>query len=325
VQNAGPSVGPTSTGGVVPTPVVGMPTPRRSRPRRRLAGSLALVGAAVVLLVAITQPWWVSDLGFHGISLSINLLPGNTYTETGSDGNVTLNENQLYTNSNLTNVGYLYESILIVGIVAGAAAGAAGGLGVAGTRPVFATRRPHRIAVALAVTAAAAALVLTVGIVFLQPYAFNGDASSSPSAEGFCPTLQPNYCTSFWGSQSANGASITWGSGLGWYLGIVGAALAVAGVVLLIASRRDPFTRSEQTIAPFAPAPSSPAASPGGGAPPSAPPGTATPNPAFYTFGDTVPATPGPVQGPPCPRCGTAPVFVASANQFFCPHCRAYL
>lgn len=172
--------------------------------------SLNIVGIVLVVLAIVfsfllsysTYLGWYSISG-GGFSASIGLFnqcnpSGGCYSASGAFSNM------WYATS------YLMVAALILAVV-----------GVAYGATMMAGKAKPSMAVG--VTIPLAFILSIVGPIWM--------AVGQPSALGnACSGYSPSYCTSFWGSTTISGTTVTWGPAAGWYLAVV------AGVLFLVAS-----------------------------------------------------------------------------------------
>lgn len=245
VWSVAPSPAPPPPSGAPPPPSPAV-SPVQSAPEsvvkgRRVAASSLVLIAAILLTVAMMVSWWELSLSGGGATATVNFLPGSSYSGSGAYNGITYSASATYASSKLTNVGYLYEAILGLGLTAAIAAFAGMALGYASA---FGTSRPrHSVGIAADLTelSTALALALPVLTVFMQPWVYNLDTSNAgaPCGGGSTP------CNSFWGSVSSGGVTATWGADVGWYLVVAAAALLVVAAVLFWASEPKLYTRDE--------------------------------------------------------------------------------
>jgi hypothetical protein len=223
----------------------------------------------------------------------------------------------------LNEVGQLYEAVLGLGLCAAIAAFVGMALGYAGAFGVFRSRSILTLTLSLTLVSFLLAVMLPVLVALAQPPALSADSSSlgSSCAGG------SNACSSFWGSSTVNGTTISWGADVGWYLALAAAVLLLVGLIQLLSSRRQPFTRDEIWVASGNP--TAPQGYPAQQMPPSYSPVSSTPAqlsdypPSSTRIVASTPVAAAPTE-PNCPRCGNPLTYVAQYSRYYCWTCRAY-
>lgn len=185
-------------------------------PRAIAAVTLAVVGI-VLAVFSLFLPWWTDSFTELAGSGSLNFLPGPSASI--SSGSSTVSET--YSSLGLSQVGNVYEAVLIVGILVVALSAVAVVVGVFRSAHPRVSRAQWDNAFSdVSFGAAAVLLAMVVAAVLLQPPAIS-DAPHSDcgSVSGSSP------CNSFWGAQSNSTESSSWGAATGWYLALVGGIL----------------------------------------------------------------------------------------------------
>lgn len=292
----------------MPVPAYRPPTFRRTpgyRHTKRLAASFFLIFGFILLAIALGVAWWSWSLSVGGSSLTYSFLPGSSLSATCSgsicSSGVYATGTVTYAAAALGNVGTIYtgaEGLIAGGMVLGLIAAVFALLGGYGLN--F-----GRSQLTLTVLLALIAFILTVAAV---AWVTAGQPGAIPSDMGryYSCLTGPNPSSSFWGSCSSSYEgtpySISWGADAGWYCAVVGMVLLLVGTVLLIVTRKEPYTANEIAMVPpptlAAPPPGPYVTAPGLIPPPAAAPTTAYPPPP------PPPPSP-PAAGPwvPCPTC----------------------
>jgi hypothetical protein len=238
---------PPPPGPVTPY-VLRPPRPKRPVKTIRITASTLVLLAAILLAVSMGVSWWGASEEGGGVSGVYSFLPGTSYQATGNFGAGEVTNLATYAGSGLVHVGQLYEAVLGVGLMATLAGFAAMILGYLGALGTFRSRNFLNATLALVLLSFLAAALLPTLVAVLQPGAFNSDGTSFAGAGGGCGA-SPNPCTSFWGSQSAGAAHVSWGADVGWYLSLAAAALLLVALLQLLMTRRQPYTAAEAMAA----------------------------------------------------------------------------
>ncbi len=269
--------------------------PESSAKGRRVAASSLVLIAAILLTVAMVVSWWGVSISGGGATVSVNFLPGSSYSGSGTYNGITYSASATYTSANLTNVGFLYEAVLALGLFVAIAAFVGMALGYASAFGNFRSWRPAGIAETLTEVSFVFTLILPILIAIMQPWAYGVDTSNAKASCG----AGSNLCNSFWGSVSSDGVTGTWGAGVGWYLAVVAAVLLAVAIGLFLTSEPKLYTREE--ILGASPQPAAPQGYPVG--PSSAPYAQSVLQPTVYAQPILAPTPP---RSPRfCPFCGT--------------------
>jgi hypothetical protein len=225
---------------------------------KRLIGAALVSIGAMLLIVALLSPWYFYDSKWAGGPLGISGTQNATYylglpSSNGTihytcsrSGGVTGCPSQTsYYNAGKNNTG-LVAAICFGVLLAGCAfAIVAGVLGL-----VFRRNATWAFPV---LTFAVLALVLAMAAVVIFAGALPG-AFSTDGPVVNCGTDLPGPWSSFFGSGTETGLcgglagfSYTWGPLIGWYLSLGAVAALLAGVVVMLANRKDP---SPPTVSP---------------------------------------------------------------------------
>jgi hypothetical protein len=306
--------------------------PARGAKGKRVTASTLLLIAAILLAVSMGISWWSISGSGGGSSGTVNLLPGGSYSTTGTFGGAAGTGSTTYSSVGLVKVGQLYETVLGVGLLATFAAFGAMGLGYVGAFGVFRSRIPLRITLILTLIAFVAAVLPPALLATAQPGAFKADGAAmfgGTGGGGSC-AAGASPCNAFWGTAGTGGVTVSWGADVGWYLSIAAAVLVFVALMVLWSSRRQPFTRDELWMAAPHPSAPPPGFAPWPNAPPSpSPPGSTSTSSPYPSAGPSpMPPPPGgfPVASvPACPRCGAPSMYVAQYYRYYCTNCRAYL
>lgn len=278
--------------------------------RRRLFTSIILLLAGLVLLAAAFAPWWSFTVSAGGTSVTITFLPGSDYRGSLSSTSQNGSASAPYRGSGLGALAGLYESVLIVTLIAAVLVLATGAVALLTELGKIRGRWRGSAIGFLALLAFLVSVSLVVVVASLQPTQFN---AANPS--GFCSESQgaTSPCNSFSGSLSASGGSATWGGGAGWDLAIFSAILSIAGAIGWWVARNEPF-EVEPMPAPRAP-PTSFAWAPSAGdltpSPFGTPPPAGVAPPARTALVPSAPASPAPR---PMTADTASPVGVAPAQ-----------
>lgn len=339
-SSAAPAPPPSSS--LVPTYAVGPVSPVRtsSASGKRLTAATLILVAAILLAVSMGLSWWGATITGNGESISLYFNPGSSYSGSGNTGAGFFSGSATYASAGLGHVGQLYNALFGVGLLAAIAGFAAMGLAFVGALGGFRSRTFLRVTlVLLAVTFVAAAFLPAV-VAVSQPAAFSADGAAGFPGTGSGCGAGENPCNSFWGSVSANGTTASWGADVGWYLGLAAATILFVALIMLLSTRRQPYTRDELWAA-YSPT-IVPGAYPGGQVPPtfpqnlppwptpiypqSAPWCTLPTTPSTYPAPDTTSVVPPATSATPsCPRCGSPVWYVAQYSRYYCTRCGAYL
>jgi len=232
---------------VPPPPPVRTP-PRRFRRRPSSLPALVLVLGLALVIGSCLGGWWtmtVSEPNQEG-TLGITFLLGSQYGVTCSGGSACSEEptgSLSYSDHSLGPVGDLYAGALTLMVAALVAAVLTAMVALAGALGYWTTRMQFLLALLLGLLTIGLLLGATLSVAGLQPSAL-GQAGG-----GFAPNSAPSPATSFWGSCSGGGSSqgacsssggtvtASWGPGVGWYLGVLGALVFVFGLILHLRAR----------------------------------------------------------------------------------------
>lgn len=198
-----------------------------------VGAAIVLVGA-ILLIAALFTPWYMEQFSASGASTTLNAYPGIPsssgtiqYTCSGLPSGASCPGSTSYSAKNLTNTGNIAEAgyfLIIVGLV----------LGLIGAILGFTSRNnPSRARPAM--TMAIVAMILAIAAVGAFAAALpSAIGSDTPGHSGTGPW------SSFYGSTSLGGGTLTWGPGIGWYLAIVAFVLLLVGMIVLARARREP-------------------------------------------------------------------------------------
>jgi hypothetical protein len=253
----------------------------------RLTASTLILFASIMLAASMGVSWWGASVSGGGHALVLGFMPGSSYfSENGST-----TASQTYVSDGLVHVGQLYEAILGLGLLAMLAGFLAALLGFLGAFGSLRSRKFLPVSLTITLVSFVATLITPILAALGQPSAFNADSTSGFGSSSCGPS--PNPCTSFWGSMSQGGFTVSWGADVGWYLAIAAVVLLLVAFLQLWSTRKMPYTRSELwAAAHMAPATN-------------LPPGSPTP--------------PGPVLSTAsCPRCGKPLEYVAQYSRWYC-------
>lgn len=208
----------------------------------RTVGSVIVLVGAILLIAALFTPWYMEQFSNSGATQTLNAYPGipsssGTIQYTCS-GVPSCPGSTSYSAKNLTNAGNIAEAgyfLIIVGVV----------LGLIGAILGFTSRdNPSRARPAM--TMAIVAMILAIAAVGAYAAALpSAIGSDTPGHSGTGPW------SSFYGSTSLGGGTLSWGPGIGWYLAIVAFVLLLVGMIVLARARKDPSEPA--SVAPAAP------------------------------------------------------------------------
>ena len=200
--------------------------------KRAIVGGSILLVAGVVFLIALFVNWYAISVTSPSTSGSESFSP---------DGQITVSAQGLqasasYSTARLNNTGTLYELVAGLVVFGVLMAGIGGGLGIATAwRPGW-----RHGAIVIGVVGLVLGVVAPVVLLLEQPTALKNDftpGNGFATITGGSASGVSNPTNSFFGSASANGATVDWGPTLGWYLAFVGAGLALAGAVVTLTAR----------------------------------------------------------------------------------------
>ena len=199
----------------------------------RAGGSVGLLVGSVLLLGSMFTAWWTMTISDGGSTETVSFLPGWSFSTTGIQGAGGLfSGTTTYSASNLTQLGLLYGNLLWAEIIVTLVAVAAAFLGFASLRAIR-SRVARALSLVTAISATAVSIMLPLLMTGFQPNAFNMDVGGSTTC-----TAPPSPCSAFWGSQTLNGTTLTWGPGLGWGLSVAAAVVMIASLAFLVSSLR---------------------------------------------------------------------------------------
>ena len=201
--------------------------------RGRTLAAIVLLIAVVLTLGALFLPWYSEQFSAFGLSETQNAylgLPttnGTLQYSCSSNAPCHNTTSRSYSDLNLTHVGNLAEAGYLL-IITDAV------FGLLAVALAFASRNnPRRAGTAIAL--GVLAMLIAIGAAGYFAVALPGAiGSDSPGHTGSGPW------SSFYGSTTTSGLSITWGPAMGWYLAIGAFVLFLVGVVILARSRTDP-------------------------------------------------------------------------------------
>jgi hypothetical protein len=240
----------SETGPPPVTPIDGRREPRFLRRAgyrhgRRAGAALLFLVAFVLAGVAVGTPWWTESVSGHGATISQSFFPGTevllTCVQSNAGPGVCGNTNTVDTTYQATGynaTGAIYAGIeyLLAGALAVALAAAV--LGLLGAFGLNFGRRQLTLTLLLGILAFVLLLAAPTWAAAGQPAALQADG-----ATGHGQPAGPT--SSFWGANTTGGVSWTWGADVGWYCAVGAAALLLVGLLLLLDSRRDPYTYRE--------------------------------------------------------------------------------
>jgi hypothetical protein len=250
------SVSPPLSPRSAPDVTASLASPRpgvRRRPgyqhrRRLLAAILLLVGFGLTA-VALETPWWSDTASMSGITLRFSFYPGATFAASCSGASVSgvsscgdvSSVDETYASAGLWTVGALYAAVqwlLAAAVVLAVTAAVMGFLGAFGLN--FGRMQLTLTGV---LTLGALILLLTAPLwtMVAQPAALVADQATLTQGAAGGGTV----AGTFWGSNTTAGRNETWGPNVGWYIGFSGAGPLLVALVLLLGSRRDPYTTRE--------------------------------------------------------------------------------
>jgi hypothetical protein len=199
--------------------------------RGRMVGAAIVLVGAILLIAALFTPWYMEQFSNSGNTETMYAYPG-IPTSSGTiqytcSGISSCPGSTSYSAHNLTNSGNIAEAgyfLIIGGLVLGLI-GAILGF-TSGNNP-----RRARPAMTLALVGGILAIAAVGAFVAALPSAIGSD---TPGHTGTGPW------SSFFGSTSLGGGTLTWGPGIGWYLGIVAFVVLLVGMIVLARARKDP-------------------------------------------------------------------------------------
>ncbi len=207
---------------------------------KALVGSVLALGAGILSGLSALSPWWTLSGSGGGVgSVSIGFLPGGSFS--ASDNGTTASFS--YASQGIGQIGALYEGILALTVLIMLISFVVGGLGLLRS---FKGNRNSAGMDSVQVWAVCV-LVLAVVAVLVIPLAQPGVFAMHPA--GLCAGQSglKTPCNSFWGSVSANGATLSWGADVGWYLEIAAFAVLIAALLTWRRAILEPW------VAPAAP------------------------------------------------------------------------
>jgi len=234
------------------TEPIGITKPAKGRPEHRskevferrrwgdqIGGSIGLLVGSLLLLASMFTAWWTLSITDGGSAETISFFPGASYVTTGSPETGLFFGAPTYSASGLNQLGVLYGHILSAGIFVIVIAFVAALIGFLSLRSV----RP-RIYRAIILVAGCCTTAVAVMVPFLvagfHEYAFASDVDGEITC-----SPPPSPCSTFWGSETTNGTTWTWGPGLGWVLAVVAAFVLVTALVFLVSAYR-PYPYSDE-------------------------------------------------------------------------------
>jgi hypothetical protein len=200
------------------------PPPGKTMNSKALVASILAFGAGILSGLSALSPWWTLSGSGGGVgSLSIGFLPGGSFS--ASDNGTTASFS--YASQGVGQIGALYEGILALTVLIMLISFVVGGLGLLRT---FKGNRQGGGMDSVQVWAVCV-LILAVVAILVVPLAQPGVIAMHPA--GLCASQSglKTPCNSFWGSVSANGATLSWGADLGWYLEIATVAILIAALL----------------------------------------------------------------------------------------------
>ncbi len=200
--------------------------------RGRTLAAIVLLIAVVLTIAALFLPWYSEEFSAAGFSETQNAYLGfpttnGTIQYTCSSNVPNCHPSSSYSAQNATHVGSLAEAGYLLIIVDAV-------LGLVAVGLAFASRNnPRRAGAAIALGVVAMLIVIAAAGYFAVALP-GAIASDTPNHSGSGPW------SSFIGSNTTSGLSLTWGPTIGWYLAIGAFVLFLVGAIILARSRKDP-------------------------------------------------------------------------------------
>ena len=207
---------------------------------RRLVASIIVLVGAILLIVALLTPWYMTKVSNAYATETQTFYPGiptdNGTIQYSCSGHITCTSQTSYSKLNYNNTGAIAEAgffMLLLGAVLGIIAVIFGAMSRGNARRV-------RPAIALAVIALILALAAPSIYAVVLPGAVGKDIPSAAR-----PPTSSGPWSAFMGSSSytapiIGSTSLSWGPTTGWYMAFAAFAVLLIGVILLIAFRKDP-------------------------------------------------------------------------------------
>lgn len=188
------------------------PGPRGSR-----LSAVALALAGLLLLGATYTPWWVLLDQAGGTSSSVEFYPGASLSAGGGGGGGAVS----YASVGLSAVGQLYAAVFAVTVLVALLAFVLSGVRFARTAGRWIGSEGRQLLRIGGWVAFVGVLGIALAVPLGQPALLR-----LADPQGFCAGYAGSSpCASFWSSTEVNGDALSWGAGLGWWLGVTAAAL----------------------------------------------------------------------------------------------------
>jgi len=213
--------------------------------RLRLTASTLLVVAGACAVSSAFTPWWTFSLNAPPYTENLSFFPGSDATAHATNNSQSASASGSYHSVGLGAFAALYFAVWAVLLVAG------GGILVGGALALLAEFRLIKgfargyLPAALGLVLVLLPLVMVIAVPVTQPGIFTYSDPFGICPQGFYANLAPTPCNSFWGSQSGQGVSVSWGAGVGWYLAVVSMVLSLVGGVLWRWALYHPWSRDE--------------------------------------------------------------------------------
>jgi hypothetical protein len=181
----------------------------------RYTSSALMIVSGLLAIGSVFTVWWV----LSGTGVNQGFFPGSSYKLNGTF--------HTYASAGYGPVGGLYDAILVLGIVGGILALAAGVLLAVATfrhRPPMSMKLPGLGLAGLVLEALAVAIAP-----LLTPWAIHDSSAGKAYCAAWTGTAP---CSRFWGSGSYGGVSLNFVGADGWIIMIGALALAVLGLVI---------------------------------------------------------------------------------------------
>lgn len=214
---------------------------------RRLVASIIVLIGAILLIVALLTPWYMTKISNAYATETQTFYPGipsdNGTIQYSCSGHISCPSQTSYSKLNYNNTGAIAEAgffMLLIGAILGIIAVIFGAMSRGNARRV-------RPAIALAVIALILALAAPSIYAVVLPGAVGKDIPNAAR-----PTSSGPW-GSFMGSSSftepiIGSNTLNWGPTDGWYLAFAAFVVLLIGVILLIAFRKDPPEPAPATV-----------------------------------------------------------------------------